>query len=150
MDFWNLCLKMLAVTISSNDYERWISALNCQEWDKENKVLVLTHPNLMLLNTIEKNFGSSIQGIVNGLAGQPVTITYQAEVAEAQAEPKTDSNGQMDLFEKKVEEATPHIETESKAVGLLPALTFNSFVEGPSNSLAFAATRRVADCPGTN
>ena len=129
MDFWNLCLKMLAATVSSNDYERWISALNCQEWDKENKILVLTHPNLMLLNTIEKNFGSSIQGVVNGLAGQPVTITYQAEVTEApQSEPKTDSNGQMDLFEKKIEEVTSPIESESKAIGLLPALTFNSFV----------------------
>lgn len=154
MEFWNLCLKLLAATISSADYDRWISALNCKEWDKENKVLVLTHANLMLLNTIEKNFGSSIQGIVNGLAGQPVNITYQAEISESQefeAETESDRNGQLRLFseEKNKEDATNQNQ-DIKAVGLLPSLTFSSFVEGPSNSLAFAATQRIAECPGTN
>lgn len=153
MEFWNLCLKMLAQAVSSADYERWISALNCQEWDKENKVLVLTHPNLMLLNTIEKNFSSSIQGVVNTLAGQPVSITYQAEETQNEIEAvevvEPDPNGQMPLFPpKKVEKEEAR--NEGKAIGLLPALTFENFVEGPSNSLAFAATRRVADCPGTN
>ena len=153
MEFWNLCLKLLAATISSADYDRWISALNCKEWDKENKVLVLTHANLMLLNTIEKNFGSSIQGIVNGLAGQPVNITYQAEVSENQEienEPESDPNGQLVLFKKKSKEDTEDQNQDGKAVGLLPSLTFSSFVEGPSNSLAFAATQRIAECPGTN
>ena len=154
MEFWNLCLKLLAATISSADYDRWISALNCKEWDKENKVLVLTHANLMLLNTIEKNFGSSIQGIVNGLAGQPVNITYQAEISESQefeAETESDRNGQLRLFsEEKNKEDTTNQNQDIKAVGLLPSLTFSSFVEGPSNSLAFAATQRIAECPGTN
>ncbi len=153
MEFWNLCLKLLAATISSADYDRWISALNCKEWDKENKVLVLTHANLMLLNTIEKNFGSSIQGIVNGLAGQPVNITYQAEVSENQEienEPESDRNGQLELFKKKSKEDIEDQNQDVKAVGLLPSLTFSSFVEGPSNSLAFAATQRIAECPGTN
>ena len=150
MEFWNLCLKMLAQAVSSADYERWISALNCQEWDKENKVLVLSHPNLMLLNTIEKNFGSSIQGIVNTLAGQPVSISYQAEVSKEEPSITIDDKGQGELFpDEKVIDSVKD-EGENKSIGLLPALTFENFVEGPSNSLAFAATRRVAECPGTN
>ncbi len=145
MEFWNLCLKALAGIVSTADYERWISALNCKEWDKENKTLVLTHANLLLLNTIEKNFGSSIQTVADGLAGHPVSISYEAEEATS------DEDGQFQLFNEKTEvKDLPSSQAEGKAVGILPSLTFSSFVEGPSNSLAFAATRRVAEFPGTN
>lgn len=148
MEFWNLCLKMLAATITSDNYERWISGLNCQSWDKENQVLVLTHANFYALNTIEKNFGSTIQAIVNGLAGQSVSISYQAETNDDTATTEFDEDGQGKLFKK--ENDLPPPQEEGKAVGLLPSLTFESFVEGPSNSLAFAATRRVSEYPGTN
>lgn len=143
-NFWQLCLNELIALLSQSDYDRWISKLTCKSWNEKEGVLTLTHPTLQFLTTVEKDFGSSICAIAETIAGKPVELHFETIASEA--------NPQLPLdFDPST---TKPIETkqepENNAVGLLPALTFESFVEGPSNRIAFAATQRVSEYPGTN
>lgn len=144
-DFWNTCLNLLRTHLSANDFERWIGVLYCKKWDETTKVLTLTHPTLQVINTVEKDFGSKIQLIANLVANAECTVCYQAEAVQDELDfevPPPPS--QEPVPTQKVTQST------GKGIGLLPNLTFNSFVEGPSNRLAFAATQRVAEHPGNN
>ena len=141
MQFWQQCLEKLAATLNSaQDYNRWIEPLQCLDWDDANKTLVLGHASLPKLETVESQFGTIISTIASEICQENVTVQYRQSGTDTEVEV-----GQETLnFTHK----TPT--EQAYASGLRPQQTFESFVAGSSNQLAYVSAQNVGDNPGKN
>ncbi|MDY2898982.1 MAG: chromosomal replication initiator protein DnaA [Candidatus Aphodousia sp.] len=141
MQFWQQCLEKLSDTLNSaQDYNRWIAPLQCLDWDEVNKTLVLGHSSLPKLETVESQFGTIISTIASEICQENVTIQYRQSGTDTEVD-----TGQETLnFERK----TPT--EQAYASGLRPQQTFESFVAGSSNQMAYVAAQNVGDNPGKN
>lgn len=142
MNFWELCIEKLKTIVNTRDFERWLAPLIFLKWDESSHTLTLGHKTLQAIETIERNFGVIITTVASGVAGTTVTVQYQT-----QDDDQISSLPQLELVPD-----TSQIEDESgkNAFGLRKQQTFESFVSGTSNQLAFVAAQNVGDNPGKN
>ena len=147
MSFWEQCLTQLASIINQQDFERWIATLVCINWDEKNKTLILGHKTLQAIETIEKNFSPAIASVASSIAHDAVTVQYHQ------------TEGRVDY----PQEALPLVPEDNVsssgasaasnnayACGLLEQQSFENFVAGSSNQLAYVAAKSVGDNPGKN
>ena len=147
MSFWEQCLTQLASIINQQDFERWIATLVCINWDEKNKTLILGHKTLQAIETIEKNFSPAIASVASSIAHDAVTVQYHQ------------TEGRVDY----PQEALPLVPEDNVsssgasaasnnayACGLREQQTFENFVAGSSNQLAYVAAKSVGDNPGKN
>lgn len=140
MNFWEQCIEKLETIVSPKDFERWISPLVFLNWDEESCTLTLGHKTLQAIETIERNFGVIIKTVASSIVNKTVNVQYQTQdEVPVCPEPK------LDLL-------PPGDETEAgkNAFGLRKQQTFESFVSGTSNQLAFVAAQNVGENPGKN
>ena len=139
MTVWNQCLDELKKSLDQENFARWVQRLAFVEFDEKQSVLTLGHPSIAFLNAAENAVGAAIVRALATVVGKEATVTYRG----------LDAN-------TPVWEVAPNdpVSTEPKkntfSSGLLPQLSFETFVEGPSNSIAFAAAKRVSEFPGSN
>lgn len=143
MDFWEQCLVKLTSIMKPQDFERWIKTLVCINWDEKNHTLILGHRTLQAIETIETHFDTTITTVASSIANHVVTVTYHQ--TEGQIEPL---QGQLGLVPQVNPETS--ITEQASACGLRAQQTFENFVAGSSNQLAYVAAQSVGDNPGKN
>ena len=143
MDFWEQCLAKLTSIMKPQDFERWIKTLVCINWDEKNHTLILGHRTLQAIETIETHFDTTITTVASSIANHVVTVTYHQ--TEGQIEPL---QGQLGLVPQINPETS--ITEQASACGLRAQQTFENFVAGSSNQLAYVAAQSVGDNPGKN
>ena len=142
MNFWEQCIEKLKTIVNSKDFERWITPLVFVDWDANTSTLILGQKTLQAIEATERNFGVIITTVASGIAEKTVNVQYQTQ------EDKISSLPQLGLVPEtqQVEE----VEVGKNALGLRKQLTFDSFVSGTSNQLAFVAAQNVGENPGKN
>lgn len=139
MDFWNECLKILSQELDVENFDRWVQKLSFVSYDKADQKLTLGHTSLSFLSMAESAVGSAVVSAAARAAGVPVDVRYQTVSAP-----------------EAVQENAPYTKEPAKEAkekpftGLLEQLTFDNFVQGPSNSIAYSAALRVSEYPGNN
>lgn len=137
---WNACLAAFKKSLNPQQFNSWIKPLKLTNG---NDCLVLTAPNTFILKIVQDRFIQEI--ITQAKLIYPVVPKLELRVSESiptaqipQSETK-----------KTVIESKPNIETTFRGYGKLnPNLTFDNFVIGKANQLAFAAATQVAESPG--
>ncbi len=148
---WNQVLERLQLQLSRPTFETWIKTATVQQL-KDN-CLVIRTANPFVLNHLQKNYIQTIADAVQEILGHPVEIQLTAAQGE-----------NIDIFgELEVSRPTPppHGRGESfstnsfgtlherrKPTKFNPKYTFSSFVVGPTNRMAHAASLAVAESPG--
>ena len=143
MNFWEQCLIQLSSIMKPQDFDRWIKTLSCINWDEKNHILILGHKTLQAIETIEAHFDAMIASVASSVAHDVVTVRYLQ--TEGQVEP---AQSQLKLVPATKEETS--ISDQAYACGLRAQQTFENFVAGSSNQLAYVAARSVGDNPGKN
>ena len=143
MNFWEQCLIQLSSIMKPQDFDRWIKTLSCINWDEKNHILILGHKTLQPIETIEAHFDAMIASVASSVAHDVVTVRYLQ--TEGQVEP---AQSQLKLVPATKEETS--ISDQAYACGLRAQQTFENFVAGSSNQLAYVAARSVSDNPGKN
>ena len=164
---WEDFLKIVREELGSRVVETWFKAVSMTKWDSIEKIIYLQTPNAFVCNWLEKNYRPIFQthlgrllnvadpkvvflttspkkndGGVSGNGLTPVTLN----------EPKTPQvktyrpahiipfgPKKSELMGQQLSERYGHINTK---------YVFDSFVVGPTNSLAYAAACAVAQKPG--
>ena len=126
MDFWNKCTEKLENRLTQEDFNTWIRPLKGSLVDN---TLELVAPNDFILNYVEKNLSTEITGLVKQQSKKDISLVFKTLTKETFVD-KYKKNNQND---------------NSK---LVQSYVFDSFVEGKSNQLAFAAAQQVAENPG--
>lgn len=155
-ELWNRCLSRLEGELPSQQFNMWIRPLQVVAAASGSE-LTLFAPNRFVVDWVREQF---LQRIVELLAElEPQTApSVRLEVGSSRAVPSSPTPD-----EASSEAATAPLlaspnfgpATDAPAPGryrsnLITAYTFDSFVEGKSNRMAFAAAQQVAENPGSH
>jgi len=145
ISFWDSCLRSFEKSLPPQQYNSWIKPLLLQN---ENGSLVLTAPNTFTLKLVQERFLPEISRQA-GLAYSKIPL-FEFRVLETEPVVKP-----REITPQKtaapVHDSKPKIETSFRSYGKLnPNLTFDNFVIGKANQLAFAAATQVAELPGAS
>ena len=163
---WEDFLKIVREELGSRVVETWFKAVSMTKWDSMEKVIYLQTPNAFVCNWLEKNYRSIFQthlGRLLNVADPKVVflttsqkthdalVINSAEVQVCVTEAKIPQvkmyrpahmipyGHKTELVNSKLSERYGHINKK---------YVFETFVVGPSNSLAYAAACAVGQKPG--
>lgn len=138
---WQSVLGEIELSISHVNFTTWFKKTELVECDDETVVIAV--PNVFAKTQLEKKFDSQIRTVLkkNGLA--PTTITYTVQNTAKTRVLNRETT--VALQQRNTSAATDLAPSPT----LNPRYTFDSFVVGSSNDLAYAACQAVAQNPGT-
>ena len=122
-EIWEAALGQLQLEVSKPNFRTWLSktiGLECQD-----KHFVVGVPNTFVAEYLEKNQRSLIEKALTGILRDEVKVEFRVA---ASAEKPSSSHTNLPLFN--------------------PRYTFDTFVVGNSNNLAYAAAAKVVENPG--
>ena len=165
---WSQCQSQLQNELPEQQYNTWIRplTLNNREGNfgatANNDVVRIVAPNRFVEDWVKNKFLTRMQELFYQLSGNEVVLDISASpVQQAQYQTHTEDNAIntapgpdiSDHSEAPAASSSQIIIPRSAAESSLKTnlnedFTFDSFVEGKSNQLAFAAAQQVAENPG--
>lgn len=135
---WQRCVEELRYAVPDNVFTMWIRPLSAELQDN---TLVITVPNDYFATYLEKNYLNEIRRILQQLEPQK-PLTVQVKIDKA---PSFES-----VLSDTATEIPHHVKLEkSKAFqNLDPSFTFEQFVTGKSNQLAYSVCKETANSLG--
>ncbi|MDB3884835.1 chromosomal replication initiator protein DnaA [Porticoccaceae bacterium] len=161
---WSQCQNQLRSELPEQQFNTWIRPLIAQQ-GLEDEVQLLA-PNRFIEDWVKNKFLGRIEELLVQLGGQDVNVAIAVtqssnnglnSVAETRASNGLDSDPEAGWVAPTVVKQEPldrglavikSAAESSLKTNLNKNFTFDSFVEGKSNQLAFAAARQVAENPG--
>ncbi len=147
---WQAVLGELEVTISRANFATWFR--NTAIISNEDGHVVIGVPNIMVKNWLEKKFHNDIKATLAKMNTaihtveykvgntSPTTVVTSSALTKRTDQAATRSTAQASL---------PIQQAATASSNLNPRYTFENFVVGSSNELAYAACQAVAKNPGT-
>jgi len=165
-DRWLDCVARLESELPAQQFKPWIKPLVFLGFEPDTRRLRLGAPGQFKLNLIRNQFQSRIGSIASEIFGTPVTLCFEllkpGELAGQGAfsadtgndEPAQAVNGASD---PPAVRASPdassgsarRTDQEVDASRLRADLSFDSFVHGKANQMAWSAALQVVEHPGT-
>ena len=160
---WPQCQNQLRTELPEQQFNTWIRPLVVQNGPES--IVYLLAPNRFIEDWVKNKFLSRIEELMIQLGGQQVNVevSVNANLRNGsspqlfQSKPPGSPDSQI-VWNTSVEVSEPLFEKQpapiksaaesSLKTNLNPNFTFEKFVEGKSNQLAFAAARQVAENPG--
>ena len=157
---WAECQTMLRSELPEQQYNTWIRPLTIQSAEGAFDVHLLA-PNRFIEDWVKNKFLSRIEELLAQLGGKSVKVDIKVSrldlegfragaVPDRVAIPVT-ATAPVEPYRNNIVAAPAIIKSAAESslkTNLNPNFTFDSFVEGKSNQLAFAAARQVAENPG--
>lgn len=144
-NFWDACLRSFEKSLPPQQFNSWIKPLRLSS---DNGSLILTAPNTFTLKIVQDRFFSEISR--QAKLTYSVVPQFEFRVLKTAAI-NTPPAPILTELKKTPVENKPKIETSFRGYGKLnQSLTFDNFVIGKANQLAFAAATQVAELPGVS
>ena len=145
ISFWDSCLRSFEKSLPPQQYNSWIKPLLLKN---ENGSLVLTAPNSFTLKLVQERFLPEISRQASLVYSQVPNFEFRILEAESTVSPQQVNSSKKATLEPDIK---PKVENLFRSYGKLnPNLTFDNFVTGKANQLAFAAATQVAELPGAS
>lgn len=152
---WEEFLKIVKDEVGSRVVETWFKAVTLHQWDSLENTVYLKAPNAFVKNWLLSNYMPLMQlhlGRLFNVDKPKIVLCEQTHADDTRCESKTD-------------EFVPAVISQRVAkkvlkTGIVPfsfggqrghvnrSYSFNTFVVGPSNSLAYAAAHAITEKPG--
>ena len=175
---WSQCQTQLQNELPEQQYNTWIRPLKLKYFDGDQErfndpsnddVIELLAPNRFVEDWVKSKFLNRIEELFHQLSGNGVVLGISATPANApqyKQQVEFDSNPKVDPVSAEQPATTVVVPSRnvvdsvgaptilrsaaetSLRTNLNNEFTFDSFVEGKSNQLAFAAAQQVAENPG--
>jgi len=128
----DILLEKLRANMSRDSWNNWLSTAKILELDEEKVIIGLG--NLFIKETVEKRFGSIIKDTINNITGKRLEIVFK-EISIDKEHKQTVSG--------------PIIKNRPlKLSDFNPEFTFDSFITGNSNRIAYYSALEVCKNPG--
>jgi chromosomal replication initiator protein len=139
---WERLSATLKSQVSADSFKRWFSAVELVE--ASDKSLTFCVPNNIYQFWIESNYMAALQNAIIMTLGGPRGINFSSPSGGPAAQIPVEDAAAL-------KEISPELRRDTKAAasvaGLNPRNTFESFVVGPNNEIAHAASLAVAQTP---
>ena len=141
---WNNILAGIKTQVSSSTFKTWFPGsfvLDCKQ-KADKKLLIVAFKNNFIKEQVETRYLPLISQIAQKNKGGNIEVVF---VVASKDKPKTIKN-------EPIFSGVPmQLNLKSKTAHVLnPYHTFDNFVVGPSNNLAFLAAKQVAENPGSS
>src|SRR3954465_15327244 len=137
---WQKLSAALKPQVSPDTFKRWFSAVRLVNATDE--TLTFRVPNNIYQFWIESNHMAALQAAIVVALGSPRAVKFT--IASGQA-PKNDLAPEIEVPAAATDEGPEG--KRATALGLNPRNTFESFVVGPNNEIAHAASLAVSQSP---
>ena len=148
-DIWKKFLEKIKTKVSLMSYNYIFKDLKLYSYE-DSKIIIIVPTNELLLQNITKNYSSIIEDILNDITSDTCEIQYIFEKDVKKLDKmseKTKKQSKKDIEE--IEESTANNLTNYKYISNFnPKYTFDTFVVGDSNKLAYGTALAVAQNPG--
>ena len=136
---WQKLSAALKPQVSADTFKRWFSAVKLVKATED--ALTFRVPNNIYQFWIESNHMPALQAAITDAFGAPRTVKFSRR--------RRNRTAMMILPRQKCAKRTAPVssKTVGSALGLNPRNTFESFVVGPNNEIAHAASLAVAQSP---
>ncbi len=151
-NLWETALGRLSSKVSPQNFDMWLRPIECV--GQEGSVLHLRAPNSYVRLWFESNYLETVLDEIRSSTGQPYRVELSVDSGETRrAEPapaesaETAASAAVEA-QASTQTSMPH---DGGDLGpfplsnLNPRYTFETFVAGPSNQLAFAASQAAAN-----
>ncbi len=143
---WQTVLGEIELTVSRASFVTWFK--NTELLESEDGNIVIAVPNIFAKQQLEVKFSTQISDTLakNGIDVKQITYAIQSANRKKVADIVKKSNvAQQIAMQPRVSAQR----SRSSGNGLNPKYTFDTFIVGSSNELAYAACMAVANTPGT-
>src|SRR3954468_21863719 len=140
---WQKLSLALKPEVSADTFKRWFSAVELVQADDD--ALTFRVPNNIYQFWIESNYMTALQAAVVAALGTPRQINFST--AAGNPGPLPTATVHVEPAKEMPGEPGRDGKASSGAVGLNPRNTFETFVVGPNNEIAHAASLAVAQSP---
>ncbi len=141
---WQATLADLEVSLSVSTFKTWFSQTKLQSIEKvdnNHQLVTINCPSSYAKEWIETHYQSQVQQIIEKISNTPSNITFvvghKVPTATTEAGP---------LFEEVDKDIDP--DALRRKAQLNPTYTFNNFIVGASNNLAYNAAQAVVAASG--
>src|ERR1700682_3922635 len=138
---WQKLSTALKPQVSADTYKRWFSGLELVDATEES--LTFQVPNNIYQFWIESNHMAAFQAAIVKAMGGPRQVNFSSPAGTQSA---TDFE-ELGVAREVPVESDRQSKTATTLLGLNPRNTFESFVVGPTNEIAHAASLAVAQSP---
>ena len=150
---WQSVLGEIELSVSHATFTTWFK--NTELVDQNESGVVISVPNIFAKKQFEVKFNDQIKGVLakNGITPKQITYTITTTGKKTRVSRETTpSNVQTadDLLPTRLHTgpSTIHKNQSTQSGGLNPRYTFENFIVGSSNDLAYTASQAVAANPG--
>lgn len=137
-EIWNSFLKRVEEKVGGNLFDLWFKPMKLISLDG-NRVYIEI-PNRFFKEWIEDYYPNMLEEIIGDICERQVKIIYHIKSLEKEDIKVRTSVAALESRKNRL---------AKRGIYLNPKYTFENFVVGPSNQLANAATRKVAESPGS-
>lgn len=142
-ELWQKLSAALKPQVSPDTFKRWFSAVKLLHATDD--ALTFRVPNNIYQFWIESNHMAALQNAIVVALGTPRAIKF---ASASDSSTKTDAEEVVEISAKELaRETAREAKASSTALGLNPRNNFESFVVGPNNEIAHAASLAVAKTP---
>jgi len=148
---WQSVLGEIELTVSHATFTTWFK--NTELLDNSDAGVVISVPNIFAKKQFEVKFNDQVKSVLakNGVTSKQITYTINTTSKHTRLNRETtvdtvDRTEADDLISASSRQQVTSTVTSN---GLNPRYTFDNFIVGSSNDLAYTASRAVAANPGT-
>jgi len=157
---WEEFLLLLKEEAGSRVVETWFKAVSLRSWDSQEQIVYLEAPNQFVRDWIKNNYIPLIQRILQRLLNVESIKVQLVDADHIQLAKQAIPVHDPEIIQPATKTSLSHAETNQKGTAIAPhavyrqwsgintSYSFDTFIVGPSNSLAYAASQAVAEKPG--
>jgi chromosomal replication initiator protein len=145
---WQSVLGEIELTVSHATFTTWFK--NTELLDNSDDGVVISVPNIFAKKQFEVKFNDQVKSVLskNGISPKQIIYTISTTNRASRQTRETTANSLL-LKDDPIQSNTQSNQsTNSNPGGLNPRYTFDNFIVGSSNDLAYTASRAVASNPG--
>lgn len=149
---WKSVSGELQVSMSEASYNSWINPCfikSLSKIDEGRMIVEMATPSGYHLKTIDERYYGQIKKIMEKITEKKCELALIVEQKKVTEEEKERKRGNEKVVKKEEENLFSQPASKETAEGLSPRFTFDAYVVGSSNNLAFAASKAVVENPGT-
>ncbi|TAL15326.1 chromosomal replication initiator protein DnaA [Patescibacteria group bacterium] len=149
---WQSVLGEIELSVSHATFTTWFK--NTELVDQNESGVVIAVPNIFAKKQFEIKFNDQIKGVLakNGITPKQITYTIITNGKKTRVNRETTPTGEQQTADELLGTPTKNMYTQNapltQAGGLNPRYTFDNFIVGSSNDLAYTASQAVAANPG--
>ncbi|UCC16437.1 MAG: chromosomal replication initiator protein DnaA [Dehalococcoidales bacterium] len=133
---WEAALGELQVHVNKPNFRTWLSKTHGIGYDKDRFIIGV--PNTFVSEYLERNQRSLIEKVLRGITKDEVQVNFRVDGNHGVPHPASKSRSKV-------------VAAQQGSLPLFnPRYTFDTFITGTSNQLAFTAALTVAQSPGTS